>query len=366
MIFPFREGSEFYRITTNAITFFSLVFTGFYYSRAYAPKSFLSKILTIVQRPIFKSNNFVLVNLATPSFIIICALFFFPNWQIIRSSMGLSLSLIFLIFNRTKIPQFFLFSLLFVLCEFKILNQIWAPESSTGIVFIVLVLITDLYYRIKAEVDETLFNFVNSATNDKVLTAQIVHDIRSPLGVLKLLIDQVEWKADQVEVREAVINSLSKISTISKTLLNENRKPIQLKSDASPILEAIAIVSTEFGELAVLEKNIDPGCNFNIDPTALYRITQNLVKNAFETRDVKEIRVIAERLDPAHCILSIRNDGIIPPTKVLEKILREGGTFQKSGGTGLGLKYCKDEVEKRGGTFEIKVRSGEFLVEIVL
>jgi len=366
MLVPIGSLHLFFRIIANLFLLVSILFTGDHYFRRYDSKNVIARALNFLCKPIFSNSRHFLTVVLTPAFLLVSTIFLFSSWPSIVTYMTFGILSLFLIFSKKIGIEFRFFAALGILSEIKIINIGWAPESSTYIIFIFFILIIELILMIRNEVSETLYNYINNSTNDKKLSAQIVHDIRSPLGVLKLLIDKVEWKSDQNSIREVVVDSINSISSVSRSVLSAHKNPALQRSSIEPILKALDEVRMRFSRSITIRKKIDKDSIFAMDSITLYRMAQNMFSNAFETPNVKNIEIEVSTLGTNRAMFQIINDGDMPPKDILDNILSSGGTYGKKDGTGLGVLFCKTEVEKHGGTFSMKLDSGRMIVEIVI
>jgi len=90
-----------------------------------------------------------------------------------------------------------------------------------------------------------------------------------------------------------------------------------------------------------------------IEPVRLKRIMSNLIGNSVEALNEQgqvEVRIEGGTKE---LVLEIRDNGRGIPMEILPKLMKEGFTFGKSNGNGLGLFSAKRDVESWGGSIGI-------------
>ena len=86
------------------------------------------------------------------------------------------------------------------------------------------------------------------------------------------------------------------------------------------------------------------------NPPQIYRVLQNLVQNAVEAVDENgRIRITAEEVSEDAVGIRIEDSGPGVPEEIRERLFEPFASFNKSGGTGLGLAVVKKIVEEHGG-----------------
>lgn len=89
------------------------------------------------------------------------------------------------------------------------------------------------------------------------------------------------------------------------------------------------------------------------------RVFSNIVNNAVESLPNHQGRVkIKLQRESGFSVLSVEDNGRGIPSEILPKLGSRGATFNKEGGTGLGLSHAKSTVESWGGSLEIHSTMG--------
>lgn len=215
---------------------------------------------------------------------------------------------------------------------------------------------------------------------EKVLLAQQVsHDIRSPLSVLSLLKDEIEFK--DLERKQLFIDAVTRINETASDLLsntkNEQGGAIGLKSEVTEVAEITPII-----ESIISEKKMTMASNFQINfssraqglkayfkPPELKRVISNLLNNAIESLDKDDGKISIELSSLSHKVqLSITDNGKGIPEDILSRVGTMGFSHGKENsgksGSGLGLYHARQTIESFGGSLAIfsKQHEGTMIV----
>ena len=196
--------------------------------------------------------------------------------------------------------------------------------------------------------------------------AKVSHDLRNILSTVQLLSDRLEESDDPAVKRLApkLVRSVSRAVALSENTLAFGRAqeptPQLQRCDVGEIIddvvtqETLAIETAEHIEFKVI-------CHVNelrADPEQLYRILQNLIRNArqaFGTSQGQIEIVVGE--DDANWTIIVRDNGPGLPPKAVEHLFHpfSGGT--KREGSGLGLAIAHELVVGHGGTLGLEDNS---------
>ncbi len=191
------------------------------------------------------------------------------------------------------------------------------------------------------------------------ISAQVAHDIRSPLTALNMIQDRLPGIS--VEQRDLLRSAIKRISDISDNLRDTEAKDKTESVDLIPLIQrAIAEKQIEWEQkrrskitfrLLGAEKNVTVlGLGRDLE-----RIISNLLNNSIEAvpldrAPICEIVVSTER-DYARIEIRDNGDGI--PKEILNHLGQRGLTFGKPTGTGLGLWYALNRIYAWKGTVQI-------------
>ncbi len=239
---------------------------------------------------------------------------------------------------------------------------------------------------------------VSKAMSD--LSAQVAHDIRSPLAALDSITKDIAQLPE--EKRIIIRSAMGRIRDIANNLIEKNR---QLPKDSSS-KNTIVSASVEPANNYLLSSLIDPiitekhfqfrsktdieiiaqldrasyGLFAKIQPIEFKRIVSNLINNAVEafktesreqkaessnkgissedlTKKGKVEVLITAKNDKA--IIEIKDNGKGIAPEILEKLGQKGSTHGKKGGSGLGLYHAKTTIESWNGKLEIQSKQGK-------
>ena len=198
------------------------------------------------------------------------------------------------------------------------------------------------------------------------LTAQVAHDIRSPLTALNVCLRSLP----QVPEKQRVLmrNAANRINDIANNLLQQYSgktseaiaSPLDLQTWLlAPLLEnIISEKRVQFEELAIELEGIISSEGFSafakFDPSRMKRLLSNLINNSSEAFSTKGGKILLE-LDAydGKVFLKIIDNGCGIAANLLEKVLDEGISF-KDKGFGLGLPDAKKSIEAFGGTLQLQ------------
>ncbi|WP_159455579.1 sensor histidine kinase [Pseudobacteriovorax antillogorgiicola] len=197
-------------------------------------------------------------------------------------------------------------------------------------------------------------------------SAQIVHNLKNPLQVLRFYVDNL--KKDHPESK-----AVTKIDEVQKKLLEIVKNILgsvdrDLKDDIVPLeIDRVLRDELDFLRLGASEQDIRLKVDLDADvmvmasASHIRQVVGNLVKNAMDAlwdQDQKSIKVRSE-VSGSDIIVSVQDSGPGIPSNLQEKIFeplfttKDGNTGQAPG-HGLGLSYCRRIIENYGGSLAIK------------
>lgn len=215
------------------------------------------------------------------------------------------------------------------------------------------------------------------------LIVYLAHDIKTPLtsmiGYLSL-VDEI--KDMPKEQREKYVNIALEKSYKLEDLINElfditrfNAETIVLEKEEISLNRMLEQMIEDFYPvLKEIDKEIQYQTNESMmiegDPDQLYRVFNNLIKNAIHYSTDKVIKIETEALDDKVRII-VSNKGKKIPKEKLERLFEkfyraDSSRTSKTGGSGLGLAIAKEIVELHGGNIKAASEDGDikFYVEL--
>lgn len=218
------------------------------------------------------------------------------------------------------------------------------------------------------------------------LSQRILHDLKSPLGTLGMMIE-TDLKQVPAETKDAIRRVLNRIRVIVDTNLKEysadalasSTNPATIASEstkpASTIGGAVRVILDEEAAKArsrsiAITADLPRSIYHTFAPitfSELCRVFSNLIVNAIDAAEhgQKKIYITAHRSD-LYCEISIRDfgNGFDPAALFRIQEGKQGST--KQNGTGLGLLTAKSLVEQAGGQLTISSLSSGAIVRVRL
>lgn len=227
---------------------------------------------------------------------------------------------------------------------------------------------------------------VAEITNEKnqiisKISAQVAHDIRSPLAALDNVISNIHElpEDDRILVRMAV----NRIKDIANNLIEKNRELNLATRDKSSVLTEMS-ATTENSSVQLLSSLVDPlvsekrmqfrskigveidgrldavsyGLFAKVQPTEFKRVLSNLVNNAVEALgNTGNVAVFLARNND-WIEMRVVDNGKGISSDIISRLGQRGETHGKQGGSGLGLYHARTSVESWGGRLEITSQIG--------
>ncbi len=204
----------------------------------------------------------------------------------------------------------------------------------------------------------------------------ISHEIKTPLSLILAPIERLmDLSKDNQQVSsqlQTLKDSGDRLLKLTNQLLDIRRIETgnhQLRLEKIDLLVFVGSIMNAF-RLIAEERHISFTLNCKreigqiaFDPDKLEKILFNVLANAFRfTKDRGKIEINLDQYvheSTGYTSIKITDNGLGIPSSDLENIFKpfQQGSWNKSGGTGLGLAYCKALVELHNGT--IKAESGK-------
>lgn len=201
------------------------------------------------------------------------------------------------------------------------------------------------------------------------LSAQVAHDIRSPLAALESALKDVSQLPENK--RLLIRGAAGRIRDIANELLEKNRRAVAAgEQPLEPRLLAGLIESVVTEKHAQYRDRLNVNIDFGpgpesyglfakVRPAEFGRLLSNLINNAVEALDGGGSVQLSLGLEEGKIALKISDSGKGIPPEVLSRLGRRGETHGKAGGTGLGLHHAKTAMEGWGGSLAIASEQGK-------
>ncbi len=196
-------------------------------------------------------------------------------------------------------------------------------------------------------------------------TAQVAHDLRSPLAALRWVASSTGGIAD--EPRSLIHDCVERISNICDSLLEDYRAgSVNAKATSKPlvamILEIADLVVTEARlrwhckAITSIQLNAGPhACRAacQLDGAQFARVLSNIINNAVEATLKGGLVTVDVSVAQGTVIIRVVDDGIGMSADALVRVGTPGYTAGKTQGHGLGMSHAHDFVQTYGGHLSI-------------
>lgn len=191
---------------------------------------------------------------------------------------------------------------------------------------------------------------------------QVAHDIRSPLSALMML------SSNSSELSEPKLillrNAVARINDIANSLRSKSRSSAdsEMQNFSLPfcIEEIVSEKRNYCDRLGVRLKFEVTRENFNIfskiQPVEFKRVLSNLINNSIEASNrhtVISVELIAKA--PGDLVkVIVRDTGCGISREIIDRVFENGFSFNKPGGSGLGLFHAREQVKTWGGQIHLE------------
>jgi len=206
------------------------------------------------------------------------------------------------------------------------------------------------------------------------LISVLAHDLRAPLSTLRglfgLLEDDSITHEQFLSMIPQALKKLEYTSDFLDTLLfwiNSQMENFNSSSKSFTIKEVATYEIHNYYEQA-LEKgitlidNVPTTLAVSADPNSIRIVIRNLITNAIKFSRKDDTITVTANQENDHIILSIKDTGVGMSEKQLNKLFKskvDSGTgTNNESGTGMGLLFCKDLIEKCNGQIWVKSEQG--------
>lgn len=208
------------------------------------------------------------------------------------------------------------------------------------------------------------------------LISILAHDLRAPLstlrGLFSLLQDETISHEQMLEMIPGVLKKLEYTSDFLDTLLfwiNSQMDNFEHSAKSFHVKDIVAYEAESYHEQARLKginlvDNVPQEVIASADPNSVRIVIRNLITNAikFSSED-DTIEISAAQQDDHNYIISVKDTGVGMSDEQLNKLFKSKvnsntGTNNESG-TGMGMLFCKDLVEKCSGKIWVTSKQGQ-------
>lgn len=208
------------------------------------------------------------------------------------------------------------------------------------------------------------------------LISVLAHDLRAPLSTLRGLFTLLEDDSlTQQQFLEMIPQALKKLEYTSDFLdtllfwINSQMDNFERGSKNFMVKEIVDNEVDNYTEQAAekgitLIGDVPDDIVVSADPDSIRIVIRNLITNAIKfTRKNDTISISAMHTDGNQIQISVKDTGIGMPEKQLNKLFKskvDSGTgTNNESGTGMGLLFCKDLIEKSNGKIWVTSEPGK-------
>ncbi len=235
--------------------------------------------------------------------------------------------------------------------------------------------INELLIKNQKEVEEKNANLRQiSEFKDKFFSV-VSHDLRSPLnalsGVLDLMADKTLTAGEFEQLRQALQAQFETTrnlldNLLDWTLVQMDKLATRLEDFRLNDLvdENLKLIKSADHKEITIESKIDPAVKVHADENMVNLVVRNLLYNAVKfTERGGNVEINAEKQNGMIQVY-VKDSGVGMSESVQAKIFNDAEHYSSSGteeesGSGLGLKLCKEFVEKNGGKIWVDSAPGE-------
>jgi two-component system sensor histidine kinase/response regulator len=208
------------------------------------------------------------------------------------------------------------------------------------------------------------------------LISVLAHDLRAPLstlrGLFSLLQDETISHQQMLDMIPTVLKKLEYTSDFLDTLLfwiNSQMDNFESSAKSFYVKDIVAYETENYGEQAKLKgidliDNVPQEVVASADPNSIRIVIRNLITNAIKfSKQNDTIEITAVQQDDHNYIISVKDTGMGMSDDQLGKLFKSkvnsnAGTNNESG-TGMGMLFCKDLVEKCSGKIWVTSIQGQ-------
>jgi len=225
-------------------------------------------------------------------------------------------------------------------------------------------------------------NFVNnfSEVNQELLTELVDEANRGNTEEVKAIANDIKENSEKINHHGKRADAIVKGMLQHSRTGNATKEPTDINKLADEYLRLAyhGLRAKDKSFNATIKTDFDETIGqINIVPQDIGRVILNLITNAFYTVTEKKeqkpegyeptVAVSSKKMDDK-VLISIKDNGIGIPQKILDKIFQPFFTTKSAGeGTGLGLSLAYDIVKAHGGELKVETKEGEgsqFIIKI--
>lgn len=194
------------------------------------------------------------------------------------------------------------------------------------------------------------------------ISHQVVHDIRSPLGALRVATQNLSSRPEvSLRVIDRAIRRIEAIVSDLETKEEEREKSsskMQILNTNYFLAELLEEKQMEFHNMDAGSVRIvyhcpeEPILNL-INPTRLGRALSNIINNGVEASQTRPAEIFVEVFQEGeNTVIEVTDNGPGLPVEMRDQVTKRGFSHGKKGGKGLGISFAQSVLEEHGGSLE--------------
>jgi len=203
--------------------------------------------------------------------------------------------------------------------------------------------------------------------HERDLRAEILHDLRSPISVIKVYADLIAERARRGEppVDEHLRNLASEIDLMTQLVdapgARERRLPVP--EDVVDLVQVMSELSSRYrethGQKVRIEMSVERArVQVRADPVSLQRVFRNVLDNALQYTPAGGAVRVRLWADPVYAHVVVSDTGVGMSAEERERAFDlsyrgRGAQALRAGGRGLGLTLSRELVEAMGGSISL-------------
>lgn len=193
---------------------------------------------------------------------------------------------------------------------------------------------------------------------------QVHHDLKGPMSALKIYLSD-DSRAD--ESIASILRTIEKIGSDLETKRRSGEPDGGVTLEVAEVAILDAVTTSRQALAAKYKAQIDFRYDKNqlspisVEPNHFRRVLLNILQNSAEALSgsgIGRIQVSCQR-DGNKLLISVEDNGKGITKDTIPKLFERGATFEKVGGSGLGLVFAKNCVEEWGGSISIQSELGK-------
>jgi two-component system sensor histidine kinase MtrB len=197
--------------------------------------------------------------------------------------------------------------------------------------------------------------------------SDVSHELRTPLTTIRMAAEMIyeerssfdphvarsaELMYDQVDRFEALLTELLEISRYDAGAAVLEAEPVDMRDVCRRVVASVEPVARQYSSAIALDLPAEP-CVVEMDPRRIERILRNLLLNALEHGEGRDIQVrVAVDADAVAVAVRDHGVGLRPGVSSLAFVRfwrAVPARARRSGGTGLGLSIAREDAHLHGG-----------------